>query len=82
LNLQESKRFILSIFYVNNNDIINISGPPNTRTITSMCLRKRSLMIREGSVSSLEGKRASSESPQCGSMLRKSVGKIKQGIKT
>jgi F-box protein 28 len=57
-------------------------GPPNTRTITSMCLRKRSLMIREGSVSSLEGKRASSESPQCGSMLRKSVGKIKQGIKT
>lgn len=57
-------------------------GPPNTRTITSMCLRKRSLMIREGSVSSLEGKRASSESPQCGSMLRKSVCKIKQGIKT
>ncbi|VVC43396.1 F-box domain [Cinara cedri] len=57
-------------------------GPANTRTITSMCLRKRSLMIREGSVSSLEGKRASSESPQCSSMLRKSVGKIKQGIKT
>lgn len=57
-------------------------GPPNTRTITSMCLRKRSLMIREGSVSSLEGKRASSESPQCGSMLRKNVCKIKQGIKT
>lgn len=81
LNLHESKCFILSIFYVNNNNI-NIAGPPNTRTITSMCLRKRSLMIREGSVSSLEGKRASSESPQCGSMLRKSVGKIKQGIKT
>lgn len=64
------------------NDNQNISGPPNTRTITSMCLRKRSLMIREGSVSSLEGKRSSSESPQCGSMLRKSVCKIKQGIKT
>lgn len=47
-----------------------------------MCLRKRSLMIREGSVSSLEGKRASSESPQCSSMLRKNVSKIKQGIKT
>lgn len=48
-----------------------------------MCLRKRSLMMREGSVSSLEGKRASSESPQCGnSMLRKSVCRIKQGIKT
>jgi len=40
-------------------------------------------MIREGSVSSLEGKRASSESPQCGgSMLRKNVCKMKQGIKT
>lgn len=47
-----------------------------------MCLRKRSLMIREGSVSSLEGKRASSESPQGSSMLRKNVCKIKQGIKT
>lgn len=57
-------------------------GSANNRTITSMCLRKRSLMIREGSVSSLEGKRASSESPQCSSMLRKNVGKIKQGIKT
>jgi len=39
-------------------------------------------MIREGSVSSLEGKRASSESPQGSSMLRKNVCKIKQGIKT
>ncbi|XP_050538256.1 F-box only protein 28-like [Daktulosphaira vitifoliae] len=58
-------------------------GPSNNRTFTSMCLRKRSLMIREGSVSSLESKRASSESPQCGgSMLRKNVCKIKQGIKT
>lgn len=64
--------------YLNN----NIFTAPNTRTITSMCLRKRSLMIREGSVSSLESKRASSESPQCGSMLRKNVCKIKQGIKT
>lgn len=61
--------------------IIIFTGPPNTRTITSMCLRKRSLMIREGSVSSLEGNRVSSESPQ-GSMLRKNVSKIKQGIKT
>ncbi|XP_050431925.1 F-box only protein 28-like [Adelges cooleyi] len=57
-------------------------SPSNSRTLTSMCLRKRSLMIREGSVSSLESKRASSESPQCGSMLRKNVCKIKQGMKT